>query len=526
MFALLAICAALSADPPAPDLPRLPALSAEEALRAFRVAPGFEIQLVACEPDVVDPVAAAFDEFGRLWVVEMRDYPFTLDDENLTKSDLAHKQPSGRVRILEDPDGDGRFERASAFADGFHWPTGIALWAGGAFVCAAPDIVYLRDTDNDGRADQRRVVWTGFTRKNVQALVNNLKWGLDGRIWGALGGNEAHVTSPSDSSKLEVTLRGRDFRFDPRGGPMESVPGGGQFGMSFGDFGERFVCSNSNHLRHVVLEESAEGPAVADIAIDGPAAKVYRASPPEPWRVERTRQRAGQPDAVRRYAPTELVPTGFFTSASGVTIYRGDLFPPAFRGNAFIGDVGGNLVHRKVLEPAGCTFTAHRPPGEETREFLTSSDSWFRPVNFAEGPDGALYVLDMYRETIEHPFSIPDPLKAKLDLLSGNDRGRIWRIVPSGAKSPHRGPVSGRLTANAPALAGLLSHSNAWWRETAARILLERFPDVVPLELVAHLDPQGSPLARAHALWLLHRMALLKEPELARALRDPHPRVV
>src|SRR4030095_9556212 len=151
----------------------------------------------------------------------------------------------------------------------------------------------------------------------------------------------------------------------------------------------------------------------------------------EPWRLVRTRWRAASAERSR-FAATELVPTGFFTSATGIHVYRGDAFPPEFRGSVFIGDVGGNLVHRKILEPKGSIFTARRPPGEVTREFLTSTDNWFRPVAFADGPDGALYVLDMYRETSDPPDSIPESIKSHVDLKSGDDRGRIYRIVPEG----------------------------------------------------------------------------------------------
>ncbi len=238
----------------ASELPPLKPLSPEEALRSFRIVPGFAIELVAAEPLVIDPVAMAFDEDGRMWVVEMRDYPFSSDRDNMTFSPEASSEPPGQIRILEDVDGDGRADRSRVFAGGLHWPTGIAMWKGGAFVAAAPDVLYLKDEDGDGAADLRRVVLTGFGTKNVQALLNNLKWGIDNWLYGAGGGNDGALVPGGDSETRPLPLRGRDFRFRPGGGgPLEVISGGGQFGLSFGLWGERFVCSNSNHLRHVVL---------------------------------------------------------------------------------------------------------------------------------------------------------------------------------------------------------------------------------------------------------------------------------
>ena len=232
-----------------------------------------------------------------------------------------------------------------------------------------------------------------------------------------------------------VSVRGRDFRFKPDGSAFEAISGGGQFGHCFDDWGHRFTCNNSNHIRQIVLPSrylernpDLTPPAVIlDIAAEGPASPVYRISPAEPWRVVRTRQRAADPAMVRRLPPTELFATGFFTSATGITIYRGSAYPPEYRGNAFVGDVGGNLIHRKTLEIDGATYLARR--ADLKGEFLASTDNWFRPVNFANTPEGTLLILDMYRETIEHPFSIPEPIKKHLDLTSGKDRGRLYELV-------------------------------------------------------------------------------------------------
>src|SRR5437660_2553853 len=203
-------------------------------------------------------------------------------------------------------------------------------------------------------------------------------------------------------------------------------------------------------------------PPLASIAVDGPAAEVYRVSPEEPWRVIRTRWRVaglvpGPIEGGGRSA-------GYFTGATGTTIYRGDAFPAEFRNNAFVGDAGGNLVHRKILIPDGVGFKAQRGAGEETSEFMASTDTWFRPVQFANAPDGTLYVIDMHREVIEHPWSLPDNLKKFLDLNSGNNCGRIFRIVPDGFKQPKRIHLN---KASLAELVATLEHPNAWHREPA-----------------------------------------------------------
>lgn len=525
-------------DDLARELPRLPPTAADKAHETFRLRPGFRIDLVASEPDVVDPVAAAFDEHGRLYVAEMRDYPFTLDADNLTRSDLARRQPCGRVRRLEDADGDGRMDRSTVFLDELRWPTAVACSEGGVYVAAAPEILFASDRDGDGRAEERRVVFDGFGRRNVQALVNGLKWGIDHRLYGLNGGNGAEVRDLAHSARPPLALHSRDFRFQP-GGPLEvEAASGGQFGVAFDDWGNRFACSNSDHARHVVVPgryldrnpELASSATSTSIAADGAAAPVFRASPPEPWRVVRTRWRKGSAEASR-FAATELVPAGYFTSATGILVFRAGGLGEDCRGDLFIGDVGGNLVHRKRLVPAGATFRAQRPPEEREEtasEFLTSTDNWFRPVFLLEGPDEALYVLDMYRECIEHPFSIPERIKAHLDLTSGNDRGRIWRVRAVDFAPPlaHEAPrPPGELAGDA--LVAALDSTNPWRRETAARLLREQRRPYESATLVLSLSSGrlSSPQARAAALWTLDALGFLESADLRRAFCDEHAEV-
>jgi putative membrane-bound dehydrogenase-like protein len=407
------------------ELPRVPPLSPDKALASFQIRPGFRIELAACEPEVVDPVAIAFDENSALFVVEMRDYSERRDEK------------LSRVRKLEDRDGDGRFEHSTVFLDGLPWATSVTCWDGGVFVAASPDILYAKDTNGDGVADKRFTVFTGFgegRKLNVQALLNSLQWGPDNRIHGATAGNGGKVRRVVDGQPTgePVNVDGADFSFDPKTMDFRAETGTAQFGLTFDEWGEKYVCSNSAHIQWVAYPRSvAEAPgifplppALVNIPVDGPAAEVFRLSPEEPWRVVRTRWRASglMPGLVEGGGRS----SGYFTSASGIHISGGLVC----RGDAFIGDVGSNLVHRKVITWTPDGPIAKRAEGEEKMEFLASTDNWFRPVAFATGPDGGFYIADMYREFIEHPESLPPNLKKHLDLNNGNDRGRIWRVVP------------------------------------------------------------------------------------------------
>jgi putative membrane-bound dehydrogenase-like protein len=562
------------------QLPRIPPTEPANALATFRVKPGFRIELVAAEPLVVDPIALSFDEEGRLYVVEMRDY--------------SERRPErlGRIRLLEDTDGDGCFEKSTVFAQDLPWPTAVICWDGGVFVGATPDILYLKDTSGDGVADVREVIFTGFAsdyapfetnKLNVQALMNSFNWSLDNRIHGATsfsGGKVKLVDSPfvrnwlkhggvsspsppprerrgkandeflltpalsprrggegeseaahdaSLGSQLSTTnppldLRGRDFSFDPRTLEMRAESGGGQHGLSFDNRGRKYVCSNSSHIQTLMYEEryAVRNPyftmprALVDIAVDGGAAPVYRISPDEPWRVIRTQWR------VSGLVPGPVEgggrPSGYFTGATGVTIYRGDAFGKDFVGDAFVGDAGGNLVHRKKILPDGIGVRAERPADEQNLEFLASTDNWFRPVQLANGPDGALYICDMYREVIEHPWSLPDSLKKHLDLNNGNDRGRIYRVVPTNFHQPKLPKVGKATTAE---LVKSLEGPNGWQRDTAARLLYQQQDTSAVPALKKLLSESRSPMARMSALHALDGLRALNESLIIAALSDP-----
>ena len=497
------------------ELPRTPPHEPKDALATIKVLPGFRVELAACEPVVMSPVACDFDENGRLFVCEMLDYP-----------EANPEDPVGRIRILEDTTGNGHYDKSTVFADKIPWPTAVICYDGGVFVGSAPDILYIKDTKGTGAADVRKVVFTGFGRFNVQGLLNCFRWGLDNRIHGATsscGGKVRRADQPEGSG---ITLNGRDFSFDPKKLDLRTESGGAQHGMCFDDWGRKFVSSNSDHLQMVMFEDHylARNPYLAaasprmSIATDGPAAEVYRISPVEAWREIRTRLRVsglvpGMIEGGGRAA-------GYFSGATAGTIYRGDAFPAEYRGQAFIGDVGSNIVHRKVLEPSGVGFIAKRV--DEGKEFLASTDIWFRPSQFANAPDGSLFVLDTYREVIEHPASLPPMIKKYLDLRSGWDRGRIWRVVPENFQ---RRPEPRLGQASTAQLVQTLEHRNGWHRDTAGRLLYERQDTsaVVPLKKLA--AESNLPEGRIHAMYALAGMRALSPDVILHALKDESPRV-
>ena len=495
------------------DLPRIPGKSPAEAMKTFQVHPGFRLEQVATEPLVRDPVAMEFDENGRLFVVEMIDY---------SEQD---KDFLGEIRMLEDTNGDGKFDKAITFADKLSWPTALHCYDGGVFVGAAPHIYYLKDTNGDGKADVRQLVYTGFKRDNVQGMLNSFRWGLDNRIHGATGTSGGVITRPDVKPPKELFLQGRDFAFDPKTREMTATSGGAQHGMCFDDWGNKFACSNSDHIQLIMFEDRyiARNPYLAapssriSIAADGPQAEVFRISPVEPWRIIRTRLRVqgqvqGSIEGGGRAA-------GYFTGATGTTIYRGNAFPAEYHGQAFVGDVGSNIVHRKTVKPNGLGFIADR--ADVGREFVASTDTWFRPAQFANAPDGTLYIADVYREVIEHPFSIPPEIKKHLDLTSGRDKGRIYRVLPDGFKQPAL-PKLG--SAKSSELVELLDHPNAWHRETAARLLFTRQDKSVVPQL-EQLVNRGSPLGRMHALYALQGLHSLTPKVVVQATADGSPEV-
>jgi putative membrane-bound dehydrogenase-like protein len=489
-FRALALLPLLLAAAPAQDnkIASGRPLSPKEALKSFTVAPGFKVELVACEPDVMDPVAMAFDEDGRIYVAEMADYPLG--------------PPSGRIKLLT-LNAQGVVEKATTFVDKVPYPTGVMPWRGGVLVCAAPDIWFFKDTDGDGRADIKELVFSGFVEGNQQHRVNGLTFGLDNWIYGTNGDSGGNVRR-GDTDGPKISISGRDYRFRPDYSGFEGVAGRGQYSNTFDEWGNRFINDNSNHIRHPVLplKYLARNPNLAVPAVEegisdhGGSSVVYPTSPMQ----ER---------------PNDQFAAGHFTSACSVTIYAGAAFGPDFQGNAFCCEPVHNLVHRDLVEPKGASFVAKR--AYEKSEFLSSNDNWCRPVNLCFGPDGALYVVDMYRAVIEHPQWIPLEMQKRVDLRAGWDKGRLYRVSP---ETGSFGPPPQMSKETAVELVAHFENPNAWWRRTAQRLLIERGDRtaVGPLQRLAR--ESSNSLARIHALWTLEGLGSLSQADLLPALMN------
>jgi putative membrane-bound dehydrogenase-like protein len=476
------------------------AKSPEASLHSWQTRPGFQVELMAAEPLVHDPIAFAWGPDGKFWVVEMRDYPSGLDGKG---------KPGGRIKILEDTKGSGKYDKATIFLDNLTLPTSVMPWRKGVLVTCAPEIFYAEDTDGDGKADLRIPLFTGFMEGNPQHRLNSLVWGLDNWFHSANGDSGGNVKSLK-TGKV-VSISGRDFRFRPDDGAFESETGQTQYGKCRDDWGNWFGCNNSNPMYHFVLDDHylrrnphlpAPDPRV-NVAVVPGAAPVFP--------VSRTLPRFNDPWAANR-----------FTSACSVIVYRDELFGPAFVNNSFVSEPVHDLVHREIMTPKGVSFTSRRAADEEHSEFLASSDNWTRPTSIQTGPDGALWVADMYRQVIEHPEWIPKDWQERLDLRAGADKGRIYRVYPVG-KKPRAIP---RLDKLSPAeLVTALDSPNGWQRDLVQQMLIQKNdPQAVPL-LEKLVVENSRPLCRLHALCTLDGLNALSPEVLQKALADESPGV-
>ena len=477
-------------------------LSPEQSLQYLKTEPGLKVELVAAEPMVISPVATAWDEQGRMFVVEDRGYPV---------GPGKGKPPEGQVVLLVDTDGDGNYDRRTVFADGLTFPNGVLPWAGGIYVTCAPYLYYFKDTDGDGKADLKQIVFKGFQDlSTTQLRVSHPLLNLDNWIYLTSGLTAAKVTSPAHSNRPPVLLNRVDGRFRPGTDEIEECAGTAQFGQSFDAFGRKFVCSNRNHIQQVMLQTRYQKrnphfsfpEVVEDIPEHGAACRVYPLS---------------------ANITTAASHTGYFTSACGLLVYLGTALPESYRGNSFTCEPAGNLVHHDVLSANGVAFLAKR--AYPTNEFLASPDNWFRPVNLALGPDGALYVCDMYRKTIEHPDYLPEHTRKITDFESGKDRGRIYKITAAQPAPKSKNKPSDLRKLSPRQLVGLLEHANGWQRWTAHRLILE-LQDKKSIPPLSALVRKGkTPEARVHALRLLQGLGSLNPTDLEQALVDQHPAV-
>ena len=387
---------------------KMPApLEPAEGLASFEVGSGLRLELVASEPLVADPIAVDWGPDGKLWVVEMADYPLGVDGKNT---------PGGRVRFLTDSDDDGDYDKSTVFLKDIAFPTSVKAWRNGVLVVSAPEIFYAEDRDGDGMADHRETLFNGFREGNQQHRVNGLVWGIDNRLVLANGDSGGSVESIKTGEK--VKLGAYDLAIDPDSGEMKLLTGRTQYGRVRDDAGNWFGCNNSRPLFHFVLPGEAlkRNPHVVY-----PASVVQVPENPHAPRIYPVSEQA------LRY--NEPFARSRITSACGIGVQRDSRLGDSLNGDVFVCEPVHNMVHRIELHPQGSTFVGRRAEAEAESEILASSDPWSRPVSARTGPDGAMWIVDMYRFVIEHPEWIPEEWQKVLDLRAGNDRGRIYRLV-------------------------------------------------------------------------------------------------
>ncbi|MAT14005.1 MAG: hypothetical protein CMJ46_01900 [Planctomyces sp.] len=477
-----------------------------DAVKTWKLPEGYEIELVASEPLIADPVNFNFGPDGRLWVAQMSDYPKGLKNEGI---------PGGQIRVLSDTDGDGKMDEAQIFLDGLSYPTGVMPWRKGAIISCAPDIFYAEDTDGDGQADHKQVLYTGFVESNPQHRVNGFAWGLD---------NWVHVGSGAPSEDITAVLTGKvinmsnlDIRIQPDTGDIETVSGRTQYGRVRDDWGNWFGSDNSKPIWHYVISDQYlrrnkffPAPAPREDLIDPPVAPpVYPAS--------RTVDRFNDLYAANRV-----------TSACGEGIFRDVTLGPEVAHSAFVCEPVHNLVLQTVLEDNGATFKGLRPANETKTEFLASTDVWARPVRITTGPDGALWFADMYRHVIEHPQWIPDDWQKMLNVRAGEDKGRIYRVYRKGSRP--QGPLPNLDMLDSVELAEHLRSTNGVVRDLAHQLLVNREDSRDNADLLRSLKQLALhaplPVSRVQALCTLAGIRESDPEILAEALEDADWHVV
>ncbi|MDB6005824.1 MAG: dehydrogenase [Prosthecobacter sp.] len=466
--------------PPAP-------LSWEQEMKTFKIEKGFHVELVASEPMIESPVAISFDEKGRLYVVEMRGYMHDLEGG-------SEKEPTGRVSLLEDTDGDGRMDKATPFLDNLVMPRAVLAVNGGALIAVPPNLYFCKDTDGDGKADVKDLVTNDFGALGGQPehMANTPIWAMDNAIWSA----------------------GHPTRFKLRGGfwQKDTGLGRGQWGLCQDDFGRLYFNYNSDMLRADLLPTEAftRNPLLRNAtSINAKLAADQTLFPSHPT-----------PGVNRGYDAKSLRPDGTLTTPTGTCgalIYRGAAFPAAYRGNAFVPEPCANLVKRFTMSEKDGIVKATNTA--KTTEFLTSTDERFRPVQAMDGPDGALYLVDMYRGIIQHQSFLTHYLIANIKarkLESPFNQGRVWRIVPDAKERTQPVKVSKDVS--------LLTHANGWVRDTAQRLIVES-GDAAAVPALKEMLANKSALARLHALWTLDGLAAVTPDLLRTAFTDKDAQV-
>ena len=481
-------------------------LSPEESAKLIQVPPGFDLELFASEPDIINPIAMEWDEKGRLWVIETVDYPNTVRDQDGVGDD--------RIKVCEDTDGDGKADKFTLFVEDLNIPTSMVFANGGVIVSQAPHFLFLKDTNGDGKADVREVIMDGWGTFDTHAGPSNLKYGLDNNIWGVVGysGFEGNIAGTTRDFGQGI------YRFSPDVSTFEFLTrtSNNTWGLGFTENNDVFASTaNNTHSVYMGISddmaEGVEGIPLGSVKIDGH----YAMRPVT--------------DKVR-----QVDVFGGFTAASGHNFYTARNYPKQYRnGVAFVCEPTGHLVHIARIKRNGAGFEE-----QDGGNLFASADEWVAPVEAKVGPDGAVWVLDWYDFIVQHnPTPSPErggyqavngPGNAYENPLRDKKHGRIWRVVYRGADSDEK--IS--LSADEPDdLVDALSNDNQFWRLTAQRLLVESkntdvLPDLYDLVRNNEKDDQGQSYAATHALWVIDGLRAIQSGNeafkvVAGALKHP-----
>lgn len=463
----------------------------QTSIPGFELRKGFHLDLVASEPLIKDPVDLEFDEHGNALVLEMPGYPY--------------EDSSSRVMLLKDTNQDGKMDMAKTYADNLNMASSILPFENGILVAAPPYLLLCRDENGDEKIDKTDTLMGGFSTGNLQHNYNGLTYGIDNWIYAANGGNSGKPYWWGDSAHA-MDLRGQDFRFHIQQKKLERIgESSGGFGIAMDEYGRIFGTHNLNHVSQIVFSDRyTDGKKlmvehtlnnISDHEENG-LARVYPIGEQE--------TRLNHPEQ-----------SGYFSGSCGITYYDGGAWGKDYDQSIWVTDVVLNLIHVDKLKPNKSSFTASRII--DKKEFLASTDRSFRPVNMKVGPDGNLYVVDMYRKVIEHPEWIPDEMEKTLDINEGKDQGRIYKL----SKSDDRNVFDVNNFSSEVGCINALSHPNGWVRKTAQRILLQKSISPEGKKKLMELVEEKESYAAVHALWILNEISSLTITTLEKALNHP-----
>ena len=461
------------------------AMTPEESMRRMILPAGFRVELFAAEPDVVNPIAIAWDERGRLWVAETVEYPYPRE----LWRDGGGKD---RIKILEDTDGDGRADRITVFADGMNIPTGFTFASGGVVVVQAPETLFLKDTNGDDVADVREVLFEGWSQRDTHAGPSNLHYGLDNWIWGVLGYSGFEGTVGGSEHRFSQGV----YRFRRDGSELDFLrrTNNNTWGLGFNEEGGAFI-STANGNPSTYLQFPRRNYAL----LSGLEDAVTESLAPTPRFIPLSND----------FRQVDWV--GAYTAGSGHAVYTARSYPQEYWNRVgLVAEPSGHLVGIFNLEPSGSTYEAPHP-----RNLVTSDDQWFSPVAAEVGPDGQIWVADWYNYVIQHNAESdrqrPAPGNAYANPLRDRQHGRIYRIVYEGSEAARGMSLA---EASPAELVRTLTHENRLWRMHAQRLLVERgavdvAPELIQLARNQDVDPVGMNVGAIHGLWTLHGLGQL-----------------